>query len=109
MRRYPILRKNAYLVMPREPLPKHKDPQLSALDFVFLYLLGDDGMEDYHILCRGQSSRPYKALPKEEFLCYAKANSHSTTLDNIAMLNYFRRRRCPCPGPRRICAIGSGI
>ena len=67
--------------MPREPLPKHKDPQLSALDFVLLYLLGDDGMED----------------------------SHSTTLDNIAMLNYFRRRRWPCPGPRRICAAGPGI
>lgn len=81
MRRSPILRKNGYLVMPRKPLPKHKDPKLSALDFVLLYLLGDDGMED----------------------------SHSTTLDNIAMLNYFRRRRCPCPGPRRICAAGSGI
>lgn len=83
---------NPYLIIPRDSQDEDADPNIDETDLVSYYLLEDDVL-DYLELYQQQGTKPYKILPKQEFLRYAEEDYYPTTPENVAMLSYLRRRK----------------
>lgn len=84
---------NDYAIIERNDLPRETDAQtLAAGEIAADYLFMDDPERDIRELRRMQKGKPYKILPKQEFLKYTDSTYYPETRQRAAMIRYLRRR-----------------
>lgn len=84
---------NPYTIITRNDMPSETtDEALVASEIVADYLFVEEPEEDIRNLRRSQKGKPYKLLPKDEFLRYSDPCYYPPTLARTAMLKYLRRR-----------------
>lgn len=85
--------KNDYVLLSREEIRKgkcvSKPEQIEVIKDDLLAF----GSESYFDLIGAQGKKPYKILPREEFLCYAHMETYPGNLQSDAMLAYLRKKR----------------
>lgn len=89
--------KNLFFILGPEDYKEDAEPNPLSWDVVDNHLLLDNP-EDYPKLVKAQGNKPYKILPKEEFLKYADHDYFPATPQNEAMRKYlFDRGDLPNP------------
>lgn len=84
---------NDYLLLSREEIEKGKCKSKPEQYEAIMSELLDCGTESYFGFIDCQGEKPYKILPKEEFLCYARPETYPQTVQSAAMLRFLRQRR----------------
>lgn len=79
--------RNMFLILGPEDFDNHAEPNPQNWDVIDDQLLLDDP-EDYFSLVKAQGNKPYKILPKEEFLKYTDPDYFPDTPQNEAMRKY---------------------
>ena len=82
---------NLFSILGPEDLEQHTEPNPLNWDVIDDHLLLNDP-EDYPKLVRSQGDKPYRILPKEEFLRYADPDYCPTTPQSMAMRQYLHAR-----------------
>lgn len=89
--------KNLFSILGPEDFEGNMEPNPYNWDVIDDHLLLDDP-EDYPRLVKGQGDKPYKILPKEEFIKYSDPDYFPITPQNEAMRKYlFGRGDLPNP------------
>lgn len=89
--------KNLFSILGPEDFEGNIEPNPYNWDVIDDHLLLDDP-EDYPRLVKGQGDKPYKILPKEEFIKYSDPDYFPVTPQNEAMRKYlFGRGDLPNP------------
>lgn len=83
--------KNLFSILGPEDFGQHTEPDPLNWDVIADHLLLDDP-EDYPKLVHSQGDKPYRILPKEEFLRYADPDYCPTTPQSMAMRQYLYAR-----------------
>lgn len=97
---------NGFFILSRQEVRKGPaDSKPEQWEIISNHLLVED-VEDYFSFVRDQGNKPYKLLPKEEFLCYSEAETFPKTPQSDAMLEYLRGKHdgLPCT-PEEICQM----
>lgn len=82
---------NTFSILGPEDFEPDAAPEPINWDVIDDHLLQDDP-EDYPKLVRDQGNKPYKILPKAEFLRYADPDYYPVTPQSTAMRKYLRGR-----------------
>ena len=82
---------NLFSILGPEDFEQNMEPNPQNWDVIDDHLLLDDP-EDYPKLVRSQGDKPYRILPKEEFLRYADPDYCPTTPQSMAMWKYLHAR-----------------
>lgn len=82
---------NLFSILGPEDFVPGKEPNPINWDVIDDHLLQDDP-EDYPKLVRNQGDKPYKILPKAEFLRYADPDYYPATPQSMAMRKYLHDR-----------------
>lgn len=82
---------NLFSILGPEDFVPGKEPNPINWDVIDDHLLQDDP-EDYPKLVRDQGDKPYKILPKTEFLRYAAPDYYPATPQSMAMRKYLHDR-----------------
>ena len=82
---------NLFSILGPEDFEQNMEPNPQNWDVIDDHLLLDDP-EDYPKLVRSQGDKPYRILPKEEFLRYADPDYCPTTPQSMAMRQYLHAR-----------------
>ena len=89
--------KNLFCILGPEDFEDDAEPNPYSWDVIDDHLLLDDP-EDYPRLVKAQGDKPYKILPKEEFIKYSDRDYFPATPQNAAMREYlFERGDLPYP------------
>lgn len=83
--------RNLFSILGKEDYTGNTEPNPYNWDVIDDHLLLDDP-EDYPRLVKAQGNKPYKILPKEEFLKYADRDYFPVTPQNEAMRKYLFKR-----------------
>ena len=97
---------NEYFVLSRQEVKKGEcGAKPEEYEVIADYLLAY-GVEHYFEFVRDQGKKPYKILPREEFLCYAQVETFPGNLQSDAMLNYLRKRKNDLSfPPEKVCQM----
>ena len=102
---------NDYEIIERTDVPSNTpDEVLEAGEIAADYLFVEDPETALRDLRRQQKGKPYKALPKMEFLRYADSQYYPVTSARTAMLKYLQRRAASLTlSPEDFCAAIQSI
>lgn len=95
---------SGYVLLSREEIRKGMSiPKPEQYEVVNWDVL-EGGQEDYFAFLGERINKPYRILPREEFLRYAQLETFPDTLQSTAMLAYLRRKKAMLNrSPEEIC------